>query len=138
MRDMIDNTLINGRVTKVGYYGDTLPKLVITIPKCANGELSICDGERVNLLLSMNGETYQAGIRTTAKAKVFTICPDLLNSTGGDVRLTDLLLWHNIQQKDTVAINIDVDVGEALFCHLYPLLKHAPRSVGVVRDMSRY
>lgn len=106
---MISQQTINGRVTRIGFYRDTLPKLVITVPKNATGGLSICDGERVDLQLSMNGEAYHAGIRTTSKAKTLTICPDLRDKAGNEIRLTDLLLRHNIQQKDTVAITIDVD-----------------------------
>jgi len=107
---MTTTQTITGKVTRLGYYRDTLPKLVITIPKSAAGGLSISESERVDLQVSMNGKTYRAGIRTTPKAKVLTICPDLLDAAGNEIRLTDLLLRHNIQQKSTVALSIGVEV----------------------------
>lgn len=100
---------ITGKVTRLGYYRDTLPKLVITIPKSAADGLSICEGERENLQLSMNGKTYHAGIRTTSKARVLTICPDLQDIAGGEIRLTDLLLRHNIEQKATVSLSLSAE-----------------------------
>jgi len=104
---MTPGQFISGMVTKVGYYRDTLPKLVVTIPKNDVGGLSIDCGERVALQLSKHGETYHAGIRTTSKAKTFSICPDMLDAVGNKIRLADLLLPHNIQQKATVLLSID-------------------------------
>lgn len=105
----ISFTTTTGKVTKIGYYSDTLPKLVITIPKSNASELPLRERERMNLPLAMNGETYHAGIRTTTKAKTLTICPDLLDATGNEIRLTDLLLRDNIQQKATVVLSIGTD-----------------------------
>jgi hypothetical protein len=106
---MTPDHCISGRVTKVGYYRDTLPKLVVTIPKNDAGGLSIDVGERVDLQLYLHGETYHAGIRTTPNARTLTICPDLLNVSGSEIRLTDLLLQHNIQQKATVTLSISAE-----------------------------
>jgi hypothetical protein len=63
---MTDQLTIIGRVTRIGYYRDTLPKLVITIRKEAASGIQINDGERRQVTLSINDETYLTGIRTTS------------------------------------------------------------------------
>ncbi len=106
---MTQSPIIHGRVTRVGYYRDTLPLLVISILKEEAAQLPWQDGERVPVPLSMNGETYRAGIRSTLRSFNIIISPDLIDRVGNPVRLTDLLLPHNIQQKVTVKLLWETD-----------------------------
>jgi hypothetical protein len=106
---MTQSSIICGRVTRIGYYRDTLPLLVISILKREAALLPWQDGERVPVPLSMNGEIYLAGIRSTLRSTRITISPDLVDRSGNSIRLTDLLLQHNIQQRATVALCWECD-----------------------------
>jgi len=108
---MTNQANISGRVTRLGYYWDTLPQLVISISKDCAGDLQLRDGDRKQFSLLIDDETYQAGIRTTTRSKYVTICPDLFDSAGNQIRLADLLLRNNIQQKMTVELYWDAEGG---------------------------
>lgn len=99
--------MISGRITRVGYYRDTLPQLVIVIRKEAAGLLPWRDNERMPVSLRIQGECYHAGIRTTPRSSTLTISPDLTDSTGTPARLTDLLFSGGFQNRRDVAISLE-------------------------------
>ena len=80
-----------GTVTRIGYYCDSLPKLVITVKKSDSTALPFRDGERVPMPFIINGECYTAGIRSTNRSATVMISPDLNDADCNPVRLTDLL-----------------------------------------------
>lgn len=80
-----------GTVTRIGYYRDTLPKLVITVKKTDSSVIPFRDGERVVIPFRINGECFTAGIRTTNRSATVMISPDLNDAESNSVRLTDLL-----------------------------------------------
>ena len=80
-----------GTVTRIGYYRDSLPKLVITVKKSDSTALPFRDGERVPMPFIINGECYTAGIRSTNRSATVMISPDLNDADCNPVRLTDLL-----------------------------------------------
>ena len=102
---MLSSTII-GTVTRVGYYRDTLPQLIITTRKEDAGPLPYRIGERVSIPLVVNGEEYMAGLRTTVRSATVMICPDLNDSQGTLVRLTDVLFsqgWTHTKVELVVA-----------------------------------
>lgn len=80
-----------GTVTRIGYYSDTLPKLVITVKKNDSLAIPFRDGERIPVPFAINGKCFIAGIRTTTRSATVMISPDLNDSEQNPVRLTDLL-----------------------------------------------
>ena len=80
-----------GTVTRIGYYRDSLPKLVITVKKSDSSALPFRDGERVPMPFIINGECFTAGIRSTQCSTTVMISPDLNDADCNPVRLTDLL-----------------------------------------------
>ena len=80
-----------GTVTRIGYYCDSLPKLVITVKKSDSTALPFRDGERVPMPFIINGECFTAGIRSTNRSATVMISPDLNDADCNPVRLTDLL-----------------------------------------------
>lgn len=87
-----------GTVTKIGYYQDTLPKLVITVKKTDSSVIPFRNGERVSVAFRINGECFTAGIRTTNRSATVMISPDLNDAECNPVRLTDLL--YNLGWND--------------------------------------
>jgi len=82
---------VTGTITRIGYYGDSLPKLVITVKKSDTLPIPFQDGERVPIPFIINGEWFTAGIRSTKRSATVMISPDLNDSDSNLVRLTDLL-----------------------------------------------
>jgi hypothetical protein len=80
-----------GTVTRIGYYRDTLPKLVITVKKNDSLAIPFRVGERIPFPFVINGKCFTAGIRTTNRSATVMISPDLDDVEHNPVRLTDLL-----------------------------------------------
>ena len=80
-----------GTITRIGYYRDALPKLVITLKKNDSLGMPFRDGERIPVSFVINGRCFTAGIRTTNRSATVMISPDLNDSEQQPVRLTDLL-----------------------------------------------
>ncbi len=106
---------ITGTVTRIGYYGDTLPQLIIKTRKEDSGLLPYQVGERVIIPLVVNGVHYLAGIRTTVRSTTVMVCPDLNDSTGASVRLVDVLFSQGWTQAK---VKLVVEDG-AIYCYLY-------------------
>lgn len=102
--------VLMGTVTRIGYYRDTLPKLVITVKK--NNLLSIPfrNGERVPMPFVINGECFTAGIRTTNRSATVMISPDLNDVECNPVRLTDLLYNLGWDEKNS-RIELRIEAG---------------------------
>jgi len=100
--------VVPGTVTRIGYYRDSLPKLVITVKKSDSMALPFCDGERVSIPFIINGECFTAGIRTTNRSTTVMISPDLEDEACNPVRLTDLLCdlgWNG--KKPSVELRLE-------------------------------
>lgn len=95
-----------GVLTRVGYYSDTLPQMVISIPKRLAGKLPCRDGERVHFPLEISGERYIAGLRTTFHSATVQICPDLTDEAGHSVRLADIIFRHGLNGCHFVNLSI--------------------------------
>jgi len=80
-----------GTVTRIGYYRDTLPKLIITVKKNDSLAIPFRDGERIPFPFVINGKCFTAGIRTTNRSATVMISPDLNDAEQNPVRLADLL-----------------------------------------------
>lgn len=78
-------------VTKIGYYWDSLPKLVLTVKKSDSSVIPFREGKRVAIPFRINGKCYTAGVRTTNRSATVMISPDLNDAESNLVRLTDLL-----------------------------------------------
>lgn len=101
--------LINGTVTRIGYYGDTLPKLVISLPKVTSDFSWLSQGVRYPIILRIFDKQYTAALRTTPKSAFVTISPDLIENSGRQVRLVDLLAPLGFFSKDKVPILVESD-----------------------------
>jgi hypothetical protein len=106
--------LLVGTVTRIGYYGDTLPKLIITVKKGEVAGIPFREGERISLPFVIRGQTYTAGVRTTQRSTTVMVCPDLSDAAGSPARLTDVLFSQGITQT-RLALLID---NGAIYCCL--------------------
>ena len=97
-----------GTVTRVGYYRDTLPQLIITVRKEEAMAIPFRNRERVPVPFVINGKRFAAGIRTTNRSATVMICPDLNDAERNPARLTDLLYdlgWN--EKKSRVELTIE-------------------------------
>jgi len=90
-----------GTVTRIGYYRDTLPKLVITVRKDDSLAIPFREGERLPIPFVINGKCFIAGIRTTNRSATVMISPDLNDAEHNPVRLTDLLYSCGWDEKSS-------------------------------------
>jgi len=111
----VRSSVMQGIVTRIGYYRDSLPKLVITFKK--NGSLPIPyqDGERVSIPFVVKGKCFTAGIRTTNHSATVMISPDLNDAESNPVRLTDLLYDCGWNGKNS-QIELRIEDGAISFC----------------------
>lgn len=98
---MVPPATLLGTVTRIGYYRDTLPKLVITVKKNDSLVIPFREGERVSVPFVINGNRFIAGVRTTNRSTTVMICPDLNDSEQNPVRLVDLLYLHGGDMKSS-------------------------------------
>jgi hypothetical protein len=106
--------VLPGTVTRIGYYRDSLPKLVITVKKSDSTALPFRDGERVTMPFIINGECFTAGIRSTNRSATVMISPDLNDSDCNPVRLTDLLCnLGRGERKSRIELRVE---GGAINC----------------------
>jgi hypothetical protein len=85
---------ITGTVTRIGYYSDTMPKLMIVMKKSEATAIPYLEGVRVHLPFFVHGNAFTAGVRATSRSMTVMVCPDLLDADGGVVRLADVLLGN--------------------------------------------
>ena len=93
--------VVPGTITRIGYYHDGLPKLIIAMKKSHWATLPFRDGERVPMPFIINGASFTAGIRSTQRSATVMISPDLNDADSNPVRLTDLLYAHGWDRKQT-------------------------------------
>jgi len=67
------SAVLIGTVTRIGYYRDSLPKLVITVKKNDSTVIPFRTGERVPMPFIINGECFAAGVRTTNRSATVMI-----------------------------------------------------------------
>lgn len=109
------SAVLIGTVTRIGYYRDSLPKLVITVKKNDSMAIPFRNGERVPMPFIINGECFTAGIRSTNRSATVMISPDLNDSESNPVRLTDLL--YNLGWNDKSSrIELRIENGVINFC----------------------
>lgn len=106
---MVLPAVVPGTITRIGYYRDCLPKLVITVKK-NQWALPFREGERVSMPLVINGERFTAGIRSTPRSAIVMISPDLDDVDSNPVRLADLLFSQGWTGKQT-RIELNVQEG---------------------------
>jgi hypothetical protein len=103
-----------GTVTRIGFYQDTLPKLIITVKKHGLLALPFRNGERVPVTLAIDGKRFTAGVRTTDRSATVMISPDLNDAEQNPVRLSDLLYssgWDNKSSR----IDLKIEDGVISF-----------------------
>jgi len=105
-----------GTVTRIGYYRDTLPKLIITVKKSDYLDLPFQEGERIPVPFVINGRCFTAGIRTTSRSATVMISPDLNDDEHNPVRLTDLLYNFGWDKKRSRRVELTVEDG-VINCH---------------------
>jgi hypothetical protein len=98
---MVLPAVLPGTVTRVGYYRDTLPLLIITVRKEEATAIPFRDGERVPVPFVINGKRFTAGIRTTNRSATVMICSDLNDAEHNPVRLADLLYDLGWNEKNS-------------------------------------
>ena len=108
-------TVITGTITRIGFYGDSLPKLVITVKKSESLPIPFQDGERIPIPFIINGECFTAGIRSTNSSATVMISPDLNDSNSNPVRLTDLLCNLGWTGKNS-RVKLRLEDGAINFC----------------------
>lgn len=109
------SAVLIGTVTRIGYYRDSLPKLVITVKKNDSMAIPFRNGERVPMPFIINGECFTAGIRSTNRSATVMISPDLNDSESNPVRLTDLL--YNLGWNDKSSrVELRIENGVINFC----------------------
>jgi len=114
-RQAVRSSVMLGTVTRIGYYRDSLPKLVITVKKHDSLPIPFQEGERVPIPFVINGKCFTAGIRTTNHSATVMISPDLNDSDCNPVRLTDLLYdcgWNGRNSQ----IELRIEAGTLSFC----------------------
>jgi hypothetical protein len=94
-------TTLSGKITRIGYYQDTLPKLIITVKKEQFVAIPIREGERLPVPFIINGQRFIAGVRTTNRSATVMICPDLNDADQGTFRLADLLYCNGWDMKNS-------------------------------------
>jgi len=99
-RKVLPATLL-GTVTRIGYYRDTLPKLIITVKKEELVDIPLREGERLPVPFIIDGRHFTAGVRTTRLSRTVMICPDLNDSDQNVFRLADLLYCHGGNMKNS-------------------------------------
>ncbi len=100
--------MITGKINIAGYYKDGFPSLIINVKKEAVQSISFPCYVRTPITLDILGFKYTAGIRSTKKTDL-KICPDLLDESGREVRLTDLLLSLGYGRNDQIQMQFDRD-----------------------------
>jgi hypothetical protein len=97
-----------GTVTRVGYYRDTLPQLIITLKKDEALAIPFREGERVPVPFVINGNRFMAGVRTTSRSATVMICSDLNDAELNPARLSDLLFDHGWNEnKSRIELKIE-------------------------------
>ena len=105
----IVKTMITGKIHIAGYYKDGLPSLIINVKKEDVPLISLPNNVRVDVTMDVYGVSYSAGIRMADKKSAVKICPDLLDETGREMRLSDLLLSLGYNRKETIKILFESD-----------------------------
>lgn len=82
---------LDGAVVRIGYYSDTLPRLIIIMSKERLKSFEFADDERTPVTLAVLGAEYRAGVRTTARSVSVMISPDVVDCSGNRLRLVELL-----------------------------------------------
>jgi hypothetical protein len=100
---------VTGTVTRIGYYRDTLPKLIIAIRKKECPQLQCHAGERAAITFVVNGDSYLAGLRTTERDEMIRICSVIHDNKGVPVRLSDVLFSHG-WSSGRLSLTCDGDV----------------------------
>jgi hypothetical protein len=103
-----------GTVTRIGFYQDTLPKLVITVKKHGLLALPFRNGERVPVTFAINGKCFTAGIRTTDRSATVMISPDLSDAEENPVRLSDVLYNNGWDDKES-RVELKIEDGVISF-----------------------
>jgi hypothetical protein len=107
---MVLPVVLLGTVTRVGYYRDTLPQLIITVRKEEAMAMPFRDGVRVPVPFVINGKRFTAGIRTTNRSATVMICSDLNDAEHNPVRLADLLYGLGWNEKNS-RVELTVEDG---------------------------
>ena len=109
------SSVMHGTVTRIGYYRDSLPKLVITVKKTGLLPIPYQDGARFPITFVIKGKCFTAGVRSTNHSATVMISPDLNDAESNPVRLTDLLYDCGWTGKDS-HIELRIEDGAISFC----------------------
>ena len=100
-----------GKVRGLGlHYRDGTERMEIWISKKEAADLPHEEGLRIPISLIIGCKTYMAGIRTTARASVVTICPNLEDEIGEKVRLIDVLADAKIYKNQAVELVVEGNI----------------------------
>ena len=85
------------------FYADGQERMEIWVHKNKSQGLPFVEGTRVPITLILNGQHYEAGLRSTKSWDVVWICPDLINEYGKSVKLAHVLIDNCFQKNQGVA-----------------------------------
>jgi hypothetical protein len=104
---LCDPATLTGTVTRIGYYGDTILKLIIAMSKRDFYPCIIGEGVCHPAILYINGDMFAAGLRTTARSATVMVCPDIVDSAGQPARLADVLFQSGIVSTSQVHVSLE-------------------------------
>jgi hypothetical protein len=91
------------------HYADGLEMLSVDVKKPDAVGLSLKDGLRTPINLLLGADSYQAGLRTTARMPTVWISPDLIDGRGERTTLARLLTAHGFRKNQTVLLVLEED-----------------------------
>jgi hypothetical protein len=92
------------------YYTHGVERLEIHVQKPDAQGLPFVENDRVPLLLIINGQQYQAGLRATADNLYVWISPDLIDVAGRDVKLAHVLGAAGFEMNQRVELVVSGNV----------------------------
>ena len=99
--------MIIGIIRGLGkFYADGMEVLEIWVHKNKSKGLPVVEGSRVPITFILNGEQYEAGLRSTRNCDYVWICPDLINEYGQPVKLSHVLSKSGFQNNQRVGLGL--------------------------------
>ncbi len=100
--------LIIGTIRGLGkFYADGKEIFEIWVLKNKSQGLPFVEGSRVPIALILNGQQFEAGLRSTKNCEYVWICPDLVNDGGKPQKLAHVLNDNGFQKNQRVGLGIN-------------------------------
>lgn len=96
---------IRGKVRALGdVYADGFERLEIHVKKDESQGLPHQEGQRVLITLVINGQSYEAGLRSTSDCPYVWVSPDLIDANGQATKLAHVLHQAGMQKNQEVEL----------------------------------